>query len=101
MGGTIDGRRGDHLLLAPPFIVTASTSTRSCRASRPPSTEPLRRCPDSGTRSSSSPLPRTRVASRKQRAEARRPAAHPQVGSLSTEEEVDHAQQFQTQEIHC
>ncbi len=22
MGGTIDGRRGDHLLLAPPFIVT-------------------------------------------------------------------------------
>jgi len=21
MGGTIDGRRGDHLLLAPPFIV--------------------------------------------------------------------------------
>ena len=24
MGGTIDGRRGDHLLLAPPFIVTES-----------------------------------------------------------------------------
>ena len=23
MGGTIDGRRGDHVLLAPPFIVTA------------------------------------------------------------------------------
>jgi adenosylmethionine-8-amino-7-oxononanoate aminotransferase len=23
MGGTIDGRRGDHLLLAPPFIITA------------------------------------------------------------------------------
>jgi len=22
MGGTIDGRRGDHVLLAPPFIVT-------------------------------------------------------------------------------
>jgi adenosylmethionine-8-amino-7-oxononanoate aminotransferase len=22
MGGTIDGRNGDHLLLAPPFIVT-------------------------------------------------------------------------------
>jgi adenosylmethionine-8-amino-7-oxononanoate aminotransferase len=22
MGGTIDGRQGDHLLLAPPFIVT-------------------------------------------------------------------------------
>ncbi len=24
MGGTIDGQRGDHILLAPPFIVTAS-----------------------------------------------------------------------------
>jgi adenosylmethionine-8-amino-7-oxononanoate aminotransferase len=24
MGGTIDGRRGDHVLLAPPFIVTAA-----------------------------------------------------------------------------
>jgi adenosylmethionine-8-amino-7-oxononanoate aminotransferase len=24
MGGTIDGRRGDHVLLAPPFIVTDS-----------------------------------------------------------------------------
>jgi len=23
MGGTIDGRRGDHILLAPPFIATA------------------------------------------------------------------------------
>ncbi|CAN5691786.1 hypothetical protein BH10PSE6_BH10PSE6_27390 [soil metagenome] len=23
MGGTIDGQRGDHILLAPPFIVTA------------------------------------------------------------------------------
>ena len=23
MGGTIDGQRGDHVLLAPPFIVTA------------------------------------------------------------------------------
>ena len=23
MGGTIDGTRGDHVLLAPPFIVTA------------------------------------------------------------------------------
>jgi len=23
MGGTIDGRRGDHVLLAPPFIVSA------------------------------------------------------------------------------
>jgi adenosylmethionine-8-amino-7-oxononanoate aminotransferase len=23
MGGTIDGRRGDHVLLAPPFIVTS------------------------------------------------------------------------------
>ena len=23
MGGTIDGRRGDHVLLAPPFIVKA------------------------------------------------------------------------------
>jgi len=22
MGGTIDGRQGDHVLLAPPFIVT-------------------------------------------------------------------------------
>jgi adenosylmethionine-8-amino-7-oxononanoate aminotransferase len=22
MGGTIDGQRGDHILLAPPFIVT-------------------------------------------------------------------------------
>jgi adenosylmethionine-8-amino-7-oxononanoate aminotransferase len=22
MGGTLDGRRGDHILLAPPFIVT-------------------------------------------------------------------------------
>ena len=22
MGGTVDGRTGDHLLLAPPFIVT-------------------------------------------------------------------------------
>ena len=22
MGGTIDGRRGDHVLLAPPFILT-------------------------------------------------------------------------------
>jgi adenosylmethionine-8-amino-7-oxononanoate aminotransferase len=22
MGGTVDGRRGDHVLLAPPFIVT-------------------------------------------------------------------------------
>ncbi len=22
MGGTIDGRRGDHILLAPPFIAT-------------------------------------------------------------------------------
>ena len=22
MGGTIDGRHGDHLMLAPPFIVT-------------------------------------------------------------------------------
>ena len=22
MGGTIDGRRGDHVLLAPPFIIT-------------------------------------------------------------------------------
>ena len=24
MGGTIDGQRGDHILLAPPFIVTAA-----------------------------------------------------------------------------
>ena len=24
MGGTIDGRRGDHILLAPPFIVEES-----------------------------------------------------------------------------
>jgi adenosylmethionine-8-amino-7-oxononanoate aminotransferase len=24
MGGTIDGRNGDHVLLAPPFIVTES-----------------------------------------------------------------------------
>jgi adenosylmethionine-8-amino-7-oxononanoate aminotransferase len=24
MGGTIDGQRGDHILLAPPFIVSAS-----------------------------------------------------------------------------
>jgi adenosylmethionine-8-amino-7-oxononanoate aminotransferase len=24
MGGTIDGQRGDHILLAPPFIVTDS-----------------------------------------------------------------------------
>jgi adenosylmethionine-8-amino-7-oxononanoate aminotransferase len=24
MGGTIDGARGDHVLLAPPFIVTES-----------------------------------------------------------------------------
>ncbi|KHJ59796.1 hypothetical protein NCPPB3923_27480, partial [Burkholderia glumae] len=24
MGGTIDGRRGDHVLLAPPFICTAA-----------------------------------------------------------------------------
>jgi adenosylmethionine-8-amino-7-oxononanoate aminotransferase len=24
MGGTIDGRRGDHILLAPPFIVSAA-----------------------------------------------------------------------------
>jgi adenosylmethionine-8-amino-7-oxononanoate aminotransferase len=24
MGGTIDGRRGDHVLLAPPFIVSAA-----------------------------------------------------------------------------
>ena len=24
MGGTIDGERGDHILLAPPFIVTHS-----------------------------------------------------------------------------
>jgi adenosylmethionine-8-amino-7-oxononanoate aminotransferase len=23
MGGTIDGQRGDHILLAPPFIATA------------------------------------------------------------------------------
>jgi adenosylmethionine-8-amino-7-oxononanoate aminotransferase len=23
MGGTIDGQRGDHVLLAPPFIATA------------------------------------------------------------------------------
>jgi len=23
MGGTIDGRRGDHVLIAPPFISTA------------------------------------------------------------------------------
>ena len=23
MGGTIDGERGDHVLLAPPFIVTS------------------------------------------------------------------------------
>jgi adenosylmethionine-8-amino-7-oxononanoate aminotransferase len=25
MGGTIDGARGDHVLLAPPFIVDAQT----------------------------------------------------------------------------
>jgi adenosylmethionine-8-amino-7-oxononanoate aminotransferase len=24
MGGTIDGRRGDHVLIAPPYIVEAS-----------------------------------------------------------------------------
>ncbi len=24
MGGTLDGRRGDHVLLAPPFIVTSA-----------------------------------------------------------------------------
>ena len=24
-GGTIDGRRGDHVLLAPPFIIDAAT----------------------------------------------------------------------------
>jgi hypothetical protein len=24
MGGTVDGRRGDHVLLAPPFIVDAA-----------------------------------------------------------------------------
>ncbi len=29
MGGTIDGRRGDHVLLAPPFIVTPPTSMSS------------------------------------------------------------------------
>jgi hypothetical protein len=25
MGGTVDGRRGDHVLLAPPFIVDSET----------------------------------------------------------------------------
>jgi len=25
MGGTLDGTRGDHVLLAPPFIVDANT----------------------------------------------------------------------------
>jgi adenosylmethionine-8-amino-7-oxononanoate aminotransferase len=24
MGGTVDGRRGDHVLLAPPFIASAA-----------------------------------------------------------------------------
>jgi hypothetical protein len=24
MGGTIDGRRGDHVLIAPPYIATAA-----------------------------------------------------------------------------
>jgi len=24
MGGTIDGRQGDHVILAPPYIVTAA-----------------------------------------------------------------------------
>jgi adenosylmethionine-8-amino-7-oxononanoate aminotransferase len=24
MGGTIDGKRGDHYIIAPPYIVTAS-----------------------------------------------------------------------------
>jgi adenosylmethionine-8-amino-7-oxononanoate aminotransferase len=28
MGGTVDGRRGDHVLLAPPFIVTAADIDR-------------------------------------------------------------------------
>jgi adenosylmethionine-8-amino-7-oxononanoate aminotransferase len=23
MGGTVDGRRGDHVLIAPPFIITS------------------------------------------------------------------------------
>jgi adenosylmethionine-8-amino-7-oxononanoate aminotransferase len=28
MGGTIDGVRGDHVLIAPPFIVDAATIDR-------------------------------------------------------------------------
>ena len=28
MGGTIDGRHGDHILLAPPFICTAADISR-------------------------------------------------------------------------
>ena len=40
MGGTIDGARGDHVLLAPPFIVTATRSARSSTAWGAPSTTP-------------------------------------------------------------
>ena len=29
MGGTIDGARGDHVLLAPPFIIDAPQIDRS------------------------------------------------------------------------
>ena len=34
MGGTIDGEHGDHVLLAPPFIVERSRSWRSRHACR-------------------------------------------------------------------
>ncbi|RZO30143.1 MAG: aspartate aminotransferase family protein, partial [SAR116 cluster bacterium] len=30
MGGTIDGRRGDHVLLAPPFIISDGQIDEIC-----------------------------------------------------------------------
>ena len=43
MGGTIDGIRGDHVLLAPPFILTEANATPSSSGWEMRSMPPSRR----------------------------------------------------------
>ena len=50
MGGTLDGQHGDHVLLAPPFIVDDAQSTTSSSAWRAPSTRRWHPCRAEDTR---------------------------------------------------
>ena len=45
MGGTVDGVNGDHVLLAPPFIVEGEPGRRDRRSPRPGARCRARRCP--------------------------------------------------------